>query len=284
MAFVTAPAGVIGRHSAFTSGTVRSRPRQATTHGPRMGFTDKERNSFAKIGKGSKWRENIFVGGFPGGEQFLNNWLDKGAKDKIPDLPEYLQSAADFKESVDSRAVKGKLQKLDDTEFFPEFFGQKNADDTVVSSDEVEEEAVDEDVPPSESLYSKWFPANHRNLAPVISMVSEGDFNKDRVSVAMTEICANAADVHFPKEYSGKAPLISISYNGNLATASITVQMADVNPLPTIAPPVANGETITKLVPGAGGGLKLDFEVQGEGPVNVYSDPRCIEKFENMLK
>lgn len=248
-----------------------------------MGLTDKERQSFARVGQGSKWRENVFVGGFPGGEESFLNWVEKGMGEEVPDLPEYLQPKKEFEDSKDSRAVKNVIQRLDDIEFFPDFFGKKSDEEESASVDSAPA-PVDDDTPPDESLYARYFPRERRNLAPIITMVNENDFIKDRVSMAMGEITAQAADVHFPKEYSGKAPIISISYNGNLATASVSVKMADISPLPTIAPPVADGETVTKLVPGPGGGLKLEFEVQGSGPVNVYSDPRCIEKFENMLK
>ncbi len=119
----------------------------------------------------------------------------------------------------------------------------------------------------------------------MISIVYEKDLYKDRVSMAMGEVSADASDVHYPKYRKNMAPIIKIDYNGSsLAGAGISVSMAEIEPLPPTAPPVADGETVTKLVPGVGGGLKLEFEVQGEGPVNVYSDPRAIENFNEMKK
>lgn len=55
------------------------------------GLTDLEKKSFAPMFGKSQWRENIFVGGFPGGEEAFMDWVDCGAKHAVPDLPDYLQ-------------------------------------------------------------------------------------------------------------------------------------------------------------------------------------------------
>lgn len=293
MAFVSAPGAVLGRHSNFTGNNGLVTQRAARSSSVRMaGLTDKERKSFAKVGGTSKWRENLFTGGFPGGEEAFRKWAESGMDTEVPDLPDFLQPTTSFKKSVDSRATPTVLERVTSTEFFQKVVCTKTEEpatsDAAISdfadSTEAEEPPVVEEAAPAEALYSKFYPAEVRNLAPMISITYEKDFVKDRVGVAMSEVTASPTDVYFPKEMSGKAPFIDISYDGkNAATASISVRMADVDPLPTIAPPVAAGETFTKLVPGNSGGLKLEFEVQGEGPVNVYSDPRCIDNFNKMV-
>ena len=254
--------------------------------------TDRERESFAKVGQGSQWRENVFVGGFPGGEQFYLDWVDRGMTGDVPDLPEYLQSKTPFKESVDSTKKPGILARLDATEFFQgigeAISGDKKAEPEETAPDPtVEMEVVPEgDAPPNPSLYEKYFPADRVNRAPEIIIEyykKTSNQLKHRVGVAMREVTASPADLYFPKEMKGKAPVINIFYSGNLSTASVTVAMKDIEGLPPLVSPQPDGETVTSLVPGPGGGLKLDFAVQGQGPVNVYSDPRCIENFEKML-
>lgn len=136
---------------------------------------------------------------------------------------------------------------------------------------------------PDESLYAPYFPKATRNLAPDLSFVCERDFYKDRVSMAMTEVKAKCTDVYFPKETEGKAPIIDISYNGVLTGASISVKLDDVTPLPATAPLVPAGVPAASLVPGSGGGLKLEYIVDGQ-EVSAYSDPRCIDNFSAMVK
>jgi len=255
------------------------------------GLTDKERKSFAKVGGASKWRENLFTGGFPGGEAAFREWLEAGMEGEVDDLPKYLQPTTSFEKSTDSRFVPGVLETAERGEFFKAFkdavknvvsssptdntnstdapavelkFG--SGDDgapssTIAVADRAAPTAPTDQVPP-ESLYEAYFPADKRNLAPHIEIVYEKNAVKDRVGVSMQEVAYNGTENYFPKEYSGMAPFIDIQYTGNLATAKVGVRMDMVSPLPSPAPPVAKGETVTTLVPGSGGGLKLDFTTQ----------------------
>jgi hypothetical protein len=143
-------------------------------------------------------------------------------------------------------------------------------------------EAADPEAP-DEALYAPYFPRATRNIAPEISLVCERNFFKDRVSVAMTEVTAKCTDVYFPKERSGKAPFIDIFYTGVKATASISVKLDDVVPLPATAPLVPAGIPTANLVKGSGGGLKLEYIVDGQA-VSAYSDPRCIDNFKAMVQ
>ncbi len=288
MAFVSATgSSVLARQSGFRGTQQCARRSSATAGGIRMaGLTDKERKSFGKVGAGSQWRENVFVGGFPGGEEGFRDWVDKGMKDDVPDVPEFLQPKTEFKNSVDSRAKPGVLSLVEKVNFFPNILGTKESEDEEEAPAEGEAEGEpampkkDVDDAPPEELYAKYFPADKRNLAPkIIIQYDKSKPRDDKVGVAMFEVTAAASDLYFPADYSGMAPFIDIQYNGNLATAKVGVSMQKVENLPTIAPPVAKGETVTKLVPGNSGGLKLEFEVEGEGAVNVYSDPRCVENF-----
>lgn len=250
------------------------------------GLTDKERKSFGAVGGGSKWRENIFVGGFPGGEEGYRSWVESGMEGDVPDVPEFLQPKTEFENSVDSREKPGVLKLVEKMEFFPKLKGKEGSADSDAAEGESESETdaaetKEIDVIPSEDLYAKYFPASTRNLAPkIIIQYDKSKPRDDKVGVAMFEVTAEASDLYFPADYSGMAPFIDIQYDGsNLATAKVGVSMQKVEGLPTLTAPVPNGETITKLVAGNSGGLKLEFEVAGEGPVNVNSDPRCIENF-----
>lgn len=286
MAFVSGVAPLksssfVGEQSAVSSS---ARPVRNVRVGIRMaGLTDKERKSFAKVGGASKWRENLFTGGFPGGEAAFQAWMEEGMKGEVEDLPDYLQPTKSFEKSSDSRAIPTVLETAEKAEFFKTF---KDAVSSAVSK---EAPADGEEAPvelkfssepgsgtaatavapaaptteaPSPTLYEKYFPADKQNLAPHIDIVYGDDPKYHKVGVSMQEVSYNGTEAYFPKEYSGMAPFIDIDYNGNLATAKVGVRMDMVNPLPSIPPPVAKGDTVTKLVPGAGGGLKLDFTTQ----------------------
>lgn len=153
----------------------------------------------------------------------------------------------------------------------------------VLAAAMAEAASTDDPEAPDEALYDQYYPKATRNIAPEISMVCERDFFKDRVSLAMTPVSAKCTDVYFPRETEGKAPIIDIFYNGSVASASVSVKLDDVEPLPATAAPVPAGNASAQLVPGAGGGLKLEYVADGE-TVSAYSDPRCTETFEKMCK
>lgn len=117
---------------------------------------------------------------------------------------------------------------------------------------------------PNEALYAPYFPRETRNLAPEIKMQYNNDPKTDFISMAMTRVTAKASDRFFPKERAGKAPVIKIFYTGSLSTASVSVAMEDIEPFPGFTPPAPKGEATASLVEGSGGGLKLDFTVDGE--------------------
>lgn len=297
--------------------------------------------------KGSKWKENLFTGGIPGGEEFYRKWIADGMEGDFPDLPERMQPS---QPKLEAPAKEPSfLKRVDSMEFFKEFEGEdggkagnvgavagaaaaaKSAaskisksmpgggsaqrvglkiggksvgagaapvspvvntvneaaavaaqQEAALASAMAEAAASEDPEAPDEALYEKYFPKSIRNIAPEISMVSERDFFKDRVSLAMTPVTAKCTDLYFPREMEGKAPIIDIFYNGSVASASISVKLDDVEPLPASAPPVPAGSPSTQLVRGAGGGLKLEFAVDGE-TVSAYSDPRCTENYEKMI-
>eukprot|EP00172_Hildenbrandia_rubra_P000780 Plantae.Rhodophyta-Hildenbrandia_rubra.ctg14368.p1 GENE.Plantae.Rhodophyta-Hildenbrandia_rubra.ctg14368~~Plantae.Rhodophyta-Hildenbrandia_rubra.ctg14368.p1 ORF type:complete len:288 (-),score=78.62 Plantae.Rhodophyta-Hildenbrandia_rubra.ctg14368:896-1759(-) len=235
--------------------------------------------------KKSLWVDNAFTGGFPGGEAFFLKWTEGGMKEKVPDLDDKYQPDA-------KKEIKGFVRDtplMDKFEYFKEFVGISSGDKEEKGEEEEEEEEEGEDggeeKVPDESLYERWFPKERRNLAPMIEMVSVGDYRSDRVGMRMGEVEASAVDVWISKERKNMAPFIEIEYGGGgLGVAGVRVSMKEVQGLPTLAPPGKQGDTVTTLTPGSGGGFKLDFSVQGQGPVNVYSDPRCVENFEKMFR
>lgn len=284
MAFVpslTAPL----RATAFSGAAVdTAAPRRVAAL--RMSDGDNGSSEFGKAGD-SMWKENLFTGGFPGGEAFFKSWIEDGGTADVPDMPADMQASAEF--TPKSTEKNTFLSKLDKIEFFKGFTSdaQPDAESGEDTADALAPESAptvpDSDVP-DPALYEQYFPAAIRNLAPEINIMYEKNFVKDRVSVAMTEVTASATDLYFPKWKKNKAPIIEFFYDGSsLATAAISLKMDEIEPLPTCPPPAKVGETITSLVPGAGGGLKLEFAVQGTGPVNVYSDPRCVEKYNAMI-
>lgn len=221
------------------------------------------------------WKENVFTGGFPGGEAFYRAWTDDGMTKNVPDMPADMQSDAKFTPEVEER--KGLIARLDALEYFKGAFVKSpgptppsGEDDEEAPEDDPESEEKSSDVAPDESLYSAYFPASIRNLAPEITMVYEKSFEKDRVCMAMTEVTASATDVYYPKEMKNKAPIIDVSYNGSsLAGASISVRMGDIEGLPTLPPPATVGDSVTTLVPGRGGGLKLEITVEGDDSIKI---------------
>lgn len=268
-AFVATPFLKCGSKT-FHGQNVQSKP-STLTASVRMS-SEKESSVFGKAGD-SLWKENPFTGGFPGGEQFFKAWIDDGMTKDVPDMPDSMQSKTEFKPAKEKKS--GVLALLDKTEFFNDFIGkgQTDPDDEDPDSEDsetAEEEKVDENLIPSESLYEAYFPASRRNIAPMINMVNEKDFVKDRVYLSMREVTASATDLYFPKETKNKAPIIEISYNGSsLNGASIKLSLDYVDNLPTLAPPPKSGEARASLVPGRGGGLKLEYSVAGEGVVNI---------------
>lgn len=199
-------------------------------------------------------------------------------KETVPDMPENMQASGPPAGKV--KEDKGLLGKLDATEFFKNFVGVKEEkpDEPDVEPVPISVtaagaafdfgDAADPDAP-DPALYEQYYPAGIRYLAPEILIQYEDNFCIDRVGVAMTEVTASATDVYFPKETKGKAPMIDVSYNGSLNTASVQVSMKDVEGLPTLPPPAKQGEAVTVLTPGAGGGLKLEYSVLGLGAIDL---------------
>lgn len=248
------------------------------------GLTEVEKKSFAPIWGSSEWREDVFTGGFPGGEGAYYKWIEEGGEADVPDLPDFLQPKADSGAAVAEKgAIAGVMDFISDK--LP--FGGKGdapADKPVtlkIGGRSVVAEPTPMAAPaapvdpeaPAESLFEKYYPKATRFLAPHISIVDERDFRMDKVGVSMEEVTASPVDVHYPKETKNKAPVITLDYNGNLATASLSMVMKEIEPLPSSIGPVKNGETVTKLLPGRGGGLKLEFDVQGEGPTAFLTGP-----------
>ena len=289
MAFVPVGAVSLGKVSLFEGNSYIkcSQPWEREAHYGRVSMaTDLERKSFAKIGGDSKWRENQFVGGFPGGEKFYRAWVEEGMTKEVPDMPQFLQASTPFEESKDSGKKPGILDRLDNIEFFKGFSRGKK---------EVKEEKADEaaavlsvtpaepDIP-DDTSYAKYFLKEKRNFAPNIVLLNDKDSEKRRVSVAMAEVTAHFSERFFSKEISGKAPIIDIQYSPRYPfSGSVSIKFASVQGPPTLVGPQAPGETVTKMVQGSGGGLKLEFAVEGEGPVNVYRDPRCVENYQKMF-
>lgn len=276
MAFVPTMGSAVGSKS-FAGAAIETGPRHRVAAIRMAADTDtKESPAFGKAGK-SQWKENPFTGGMPGGEAFYKAWVEDGMTKDVPDMPEFMQSRSEFKPVVEKK--KGVMAMLDRTEFFKGFSRSESDADEV--SDEPSQEgsatsaetAVSPQAPgdeaPDEALYAPYFPASVRNLAPEINMTYAKDFFKDRVSLAMTEVTASPADVYFPKEMKNKAPMIDINYTGNLSTSSVTVCLAPVDGLPTLPPPAKTGDAVTSLVSGPGGGLKLSYDVVGEGNINI---------------
>lgn len=287
MAFLPTPApllrsttftGVSATSSRHVSRTVVSRATVRMTEGStKEGSTKEESPSIGKAGN-SMWKEDMLAGGFPGGEQFLNAWVEDGMTKSVPDLPSTMQSSASYTEPPEKEP--GVLGKLDGTEFFtsflkknPEAANQEEGTDTPDTPDgsaEVSGPIVStEDGPdleaPDESLYAPYFQSSVRFLAPHI----EVDYRKNRVGVSMQPVTASANDLYYPKQTKNIAPVINVSYTGALATSSVSLAMLEIDGLPTLPPPARPGEIVTTLVPGSGSGLKLKYEVSGEGEIEL---------------
>lgn len=251
---------------------------------------DKESPAYGKAGD-SMWKENPFTGGIPGGETFYRSWIESGMKGDFPDLPDSLQPKTDF--NPPSEEADGLLAKLDEIEFFPKFVSKKTKELPIEQSPSaapdlseqrgVPELVIDRNAAPEPVIeqraapepvtvideVEKYFPAERRNLAPFLDIVHTKDCIEDRVYLAMKEVTASATDLYYPKHRKNKAPVIEIQYYGSLAAASVSVSMPVIEPLPTIPPPPRVGDAVTTLVPGSGGGLKLNYQVLGEGPINI---------------
>lgn len=224
---------------------------------------------FGKAGD-SMWKESLFTGGFPGGEAFYKAWAEDGMTKDVPDVPDSMQSKNEFKPTVLKKG--GVLGKLDATEFFKGFVNQPKEEEEDSDQKEpqpVAGEKIEDDPLPDESLYNMYYPASVRNLAPQIDIVYGGTFETDKVAVAMTEVTATPTDLYFPKETKGKAPVIQMFYNGSLSSAYIKMSLDYIDGLPTLPPPPKKGDAVTKLVPGSGGGLKLEYAVEGTGGINI---------------
>lgn len=287
MAFVQPNASAALRLSTFTPAAVdapRRSGRCVTAASVRMA-SDEPR--VVGVAGNSMWKEDLFAGGFPGGEAFFKKWIDDGMKDDVPDMPSFMQPSAEFK-PVKPTPGTGVLAVLDRTEFFKDFVGQQTSDSddeedgdsessSTASSSSITSiaeltAALQADVAPAdilsteipdETLYEKFYPAATRNLAPVF----EFDYDRkseshqyDTVGMSMQPISASFTDVYYPKESKNNAPFIDIFYAGSLNAASVKMYMDEVDPLPTLPPPPTSNDTVVALRPGSGGGLKLNFE------------------------
>lgn len=262
-----------------------------------------------------KWK-----GGFPGGEAFFKQWLDEGMTGDVPDMPDELQSRTEFEApdpKVDPRewyadmvpvpegqTSKPKVSELlsaagsavgsavsnvaDAASESSAAFAAAASGGTTDAKKAVQKVSkkvgaaaavADTSEGPNPALYEQYYPADKRNLAPNISL-SEAD---QKVSMNMTSVDTAFYERFYSKETLNKAPIIDIFYSGALSTASVSLKMEEVEGLPALAV-VPKGQVQTSLVPSAGGGLKLVFSISGGERLNAYSDPRCVEKYEAMLR
>lgn len=240
---------------------------------------EEESGPLGIVGK-SLWKENMFAGGFPGGEAFFKKWVEEGALGDIPDVPKAMQPSSDFVPKVLEKT--GVLAALDKLEFFGDFLTDNEPDENEQtmkeekgskpkSKSKVEyrkASTLDDDMPPSEilttdipdeDLYSEYYPSSVRNLAPEIIIRSEG-MSTDCVSISMTEVTASPTDLYYPKETKNKAPFIDIYYPGSEDKASVNLRMDVVEPLPTSKVEAEAMQPSAKAIIGPGGGLKLTFE------------------------
>lgn len=297
MAFVCSPSLSALRVSGFTASPIDTKPRRATATAAagrvRMDATNSpdpdDPKEWGSAGK-TPWKDNMFVGGFPGGEGFFKKWVEEGLSGDVPDIPKAFQPTSEFKPK---KIVKeGFLAALDKLEFF------EDLKDMIISDDDDEEdgdeeqgqyassngakpkkkskafveEEEEEDKPPGsldtevpdKSLYEKYFPDQYLNKAPQI-FIEYNKSNQDRVGVAMTPVTASPADVHYPKERKNKAPIINIYYPGSLASAHVQVSFEEVVPTTDMIKLPTKANVITSLKEGSGGGLKLDISIAGGG-------------------
>lgn len=263
----------------------------------------------AALGYG-KWK-----GGFPGGEAFFKQWLAEGMKGDVPDMPDELQSRTAYEEpepKVDPRewyadmvpVPEGLTSKPKMSEMLKSAGSAVEAavDDVAEAASESgavlaavatggvaaakgvkkvgkKANAATADEAPNPALYEKYYPADKLYIAPNINLY-EAD---QQVSMNMLPVEAGFYERFYPKETLNKAPIIDIFYSGALSTASVSLKMAEVEPLPAVTV-VPKGDVQTSLVPSAGGGLKLDFSVSGGERLNAYSDPRSVDKYDAMLR
>lgn len=277
MAFVPTPAAALRSGSFMGTAITPATPPCFSTlrmvEGQRVTPPDSGTPVFGKSGK-SLWKENLFTGGFPGGEMFFRTWLDEGMMRDVPDLPDSLQPKTKYKPKKQKK--EGILGKLDATEFFKDFIGIGGGDDNddedyseqrTTKSGTGTTKRAESDVSDGSS-YKSYFPSR-RNVAPDIRMGSEKSSRKDSASMSMKDVDASSIDVYFPEAINGKAPIIEMFYNGSLKSAYVSVRFDMVEGLPTLPPPPSLGEAVTSLVPGRGGGMRLKFAVEGEGEMNI---------------
>lgn len=264
------------RLSSFTPSSVEVKPRSSRPSCANIRMSEAKTDSSEPAAVGiagkSQWKENLFAGGFPGGEAYFKEWIEKGMGGDVPDMPKSMQPSAEFKPTTVPRT--GVLATLDKTEFFKDFVGKETEEEsaeteeagaesiafqTGVEVDEITPDKILETEIPSDEVYGKYFPSHIRNLAPMIDI----QYNKspyDKVGVSMNPVNASYTDVYYPKETKNKAPFLDIFYSGSLATASVRLSLDFVEGLPTLPPPTKSNDATVHLEPGSGGGLKLNFE------------------------
>lgn len=252
MAFVVTPSTHGLRVSRFTTQGVDARPqRLSTASRVRMAADNSSDADDPKpVGSAGKslWKEDLFVGGFPGGEGFFKKWVEDGMLGDVPDIPKAFQPSSEFnpKEVV----KEGFLAALDKIEFFK---GVEAIENFLTGDDGNQEPSS-----PSPSSSSKTKPS---------VQASKPQKKEDFVPPATKDSEVPDKSLYteyFPDSYLNKAPMIDIHYSGSLSTASVRVSLETVEPLPTLPPPPKKGEPVTSLKKGSGGGLKLDISIFGD--------------------
>mmetsp|Transcript_32790 Transcript_32790/g.80359 ORF Transcript_32790/g.80359 Transcript_32790/m.80359 type:complete len:122 (+) Transcript_32790:140-505(+) len=83
--------------------SLRARPRAAARSGRRavvVARRDLSPKHLETTHDNSAWRDNAFCGGFPGGELYLNKWIEGGMVEDVPELEAAYQPSAGVKENV----------------------------------------------------------------------------------------------------------------------------------------------------------------------------------------
>uniref|UniRef100_A0A7S0ZJ31 Uncharacterized protein n=1 Tax=Timspurckia oligopyrenoides TaxID=708627 RepID=A0A7S0ZJ31_9RHOD len=220
-----------------------------------------------------EWKTEL-VGGFPGGEFFYKAWVSAGTKGKVPNLDEELQPGSTEEASAESSKAAKSGGSSSGAAIKP--LGTGVGKD--LGSFSMAEEA------PDRALYEKYLVGKFENTAPMIEFDYTGS-KYDRVGMSMGKVDAGFWQLYYPKSRLNKAPVIKIDYRpGAVSTASVSLSMDAITGPPSLPLTVPRkGDVVTNMVTDPSTGrLKLTFSVDGEA-VNVYSDPRAIEKYEKFV-
>jgi hypothetical protein len=192
MAFVNGPAPVLGLTS-FAGATVcpGARPGLAVVPVSHSTPCMLIENGMVTSTSGSKWKENVFTGGIPGGEEFYQKWIEEGANGNFDDMPDYLQPSAKRVELPEK--APNLVERLNRMEFFKGF--------------------------PTRSDSSTPPPAPVQKVEPVKAVEPPGKYGEP---------------------------------------------MSFANPASKPSAPADVREPTSRLVQGSGGGVRLEFSVDGE--------------------